>query len=424
MYAVVDCDNCYVSCERVFRPDLEGKPCVVLSNNDGCVVARSKDAKQLGVKAGTPYYQLSQLFPNTEIHAFSSNYELYGDLTARVISIIADAAPSCFRYSIDEAFCHLKGMDTVDLKLWGEQLSQRIKKCVGVPISVGIAPTKTLAKMATYYAKKHKGYNHCCLIDTDAKREKALKLFPIDEVWGIGRRNAARLQFQGIKTAHDFSCLNPSLVRASYNVCVERTLLELRGVDCIPNETMAKKKTISASRSFARMVGDLDTLRAYVSRHAVRCAEKLRAQDTVASVVGVYIQTNHFREDQPQYDNYKDVPLLTPTNSSIDIVKTALQCLSDIYRPGYQYKKAGVTVAGISESGAVQTNFLDFNHDRYLKMKKLDLVVDKLNKIEGGETIMIASQQFKGKQKYSEVLKADMKSPNPTTRWKDIIKLK
>ncbi len=424
MYAVVDCDNCYVSCERVFRPDLEGKPCVVLSNNDGCVVARSKEAKELGIKAGTPYYQLSQLFPNTKIHVFSSNYELYGELTARVISIIAESAPSYFRYSIDEAFCNLKGMERIDLKQWGEDLYRRIKKSVGIPVSIGIAPTKTLAKMASHYAKKYKGYNHCCIIDTDTKREKALKLYPIDEVWGIGRRISARLESQGIRTAYDFTRLTPDYVRATFNVTLQLTLLELRGEDCIPDEVMTKKKSICTSRSFAGMVGDIDTLRTHISNYASKCAEKLRKQDTVASIVGVFIQTNHFREDLMQYDNYKDITLLTPTNSSLDIVKAALNCLTEIYRPGYLYKRAGVIIMGITEKGGVQTNFLDYNHDRYLKMKNLDAVVDRLNKIGGSETIMIASQQYKGNQKYSEVLKADMKSANPTTRWKDIIKLK
>lgn len=424
MYAVVDCDNCYVSCERVFRPDLEGKPCVVLSNNDGCVVARSKEAKELGIKAGTPYYQLSQLFPNTKIHVFSSNYELYGELTARVMIIIAEAAPSYFRYSIDEAFCNLKGMDGIDLKQWGEDLYKRIKQSVGIPVSIGIAPTKTLAKMASHFAKKHKGYNHCCLIDSETKREKALKLYPIEEVWGIGRRISFRLKEQGIQTAFDFTRLTSDYARSFFNVLLSRTLMELQGVDCIPNEVMTKKKSICTSRSFSGMIADFDTLRTHVSNYAAKCAEKLRQQQTSASVIGVFIQTNHFREDLIQYDNFKDMTLLTPTNSTIDIIKVAEQCLHEIYRLGYQYKKAGVIVMGITNSNSIQTNFLDYNHDHFTKMKNLDAVVDKLNKIGGSETVIIAAQQYKGNQKYTEVIKADMKSPNPTTRWKDIIKLK
>ena len=200
-FAVVDCDNCYVSCERVFRPDLNGKPVVVLSNNDGCVVARSNEAKKMGIKAGTPYFKLAQEFPDQKIAVFSSNYELYGDLTARVMTIIAQRAPEYFRYSIDEAFVVLKGMEDVDLKAWGENLYKSIKQGVGIPVSIGIAPTKTLAKMASHFAKHYKGYNHCCLIDNNEKRKKALKLYPINEVWGIGRRYVAKLESMGIHTA-------------------------------------------------------------------------------------------------------------------------------------------------------------------------------------------------------------------------------
>lgn len=393
-------------------------------NNDGCVVARSKEAKELGIKAGTPYYQLCQLFPNTKIHVFSSNYELYGELTVRVMTIIAEVAPSYFRYSIDEAFCNLKGMEGIDLKKWGEDLYKRIKRPVGIPVSIGIASTKTLAKMASHYAKKYKGYNHCCLIDSDVKREKALKLYPIEEVWGIGRKLSVRLKSEGIQTAFDFTSLTPDYARSFFNVLLSRTLMELQGIDCVSDEVMTKKKSICTSRSFSCMISDYDTLRTHVSNYAAKCAEKLRQQQTSASVIGVFIQTNHFREDLKQYDNFKDLPLLTPTNSTIDIIKAAEQSLREIYRTGYQYKKAGVIVMSITNTNSIQTNFLDFNHEHFLKMKNLDEVMDKLNKIEGNETVIVASQQYKRNQKYTEVIKADMKSLNPTTRWNDIIKLK
>ena len=187
MFAIVDCDNCFVSCERVFRPDLNGKPVVVLSNNDGCVVALSNEAKKLGIKAETPYFQLKDLFPGQEIAVFSSNYELYLDMTDRVMSLVRKEVPEFYRYSIDEGFCDLSGMEHFDLKAWGEQLHKTIKHNTGMPVSIGIGPTKTLAKMASHYAKHYPGYKHCCVIDTDEKRIKALKLYPIDEVWGIGR---------------------------------------------------------------------------------------------------------------------------------------------------------------------------------------------------------------------------------------------
>ena len=234
-YAVIDCDNCYVSCERVFRPDLKGKPVVVLSNNDGCVVARSNEAKRLGIKAGVPYYQLEQQFPQGEIAVFSSNYELYGELTARVVSIIRQEAPACFRYSIDECFVCLDGMEHTDLKKWGENLHKKIMRYVGMPVSIGVAPNKTLAKMASHFAKKYRGYRHCCLIDSDEKRLKALKLYPVGEVWGIGRRYAGRLEAMGIATAYDFAAHSAEWVRREMgNVVIQRTWRELGGEDCVP----------------------------------------------------------------------------------------------------------------------------------------------------------------------------------------------
>ena len=328
MYGIIDCDNCYVSCERVFRPDLKDKPVVVLSNNDGCVVARSNEAKKMGIKAGTPYFQLAEQFPNQKIVVFSSNYELYGELTSRVVSIIRKEAPAYFRYSIDECFVYLDGMEKIDLKAWGEELHKKIKRNVGMPVSIGLAPNKTLAKMASHFAKKYQGYRHCCMIDSDEKRIKALKLYPIDEVWGIGRRYAARLEALGVKTAYDFAGHNQTWVKAPFNnIVIERTWRELNGEDCVPNEEMAKKKSICTSRSFNGMITDLDGLRTHVSNYAARCAEKLRQQGTVASIVGVFLNTNAFREDLPQYWNFQEMRLVTPSSSTITIVKAANEVL-------------------------------------------------------------------------------------------------
>ena len=431
MYAIVDCDNCYVSCERLFRPDLNGKPGVVLSNNDGCVVARSNEAKQMGIKAGTPYFQLSELFPGQKIAVFSSNYELYGDLTGRVMTLLAHEAPEYFRYSIDEAFLRLHGMDSIDLKAWGEQLHLKVRHNIGMPVSIGIAPNKTLAKMASHFAKHYKGYNHCCLIDTDAKRCKALALYDIHEVWGIGRRYADRLQRMGIHTAGDFADMSAEAVNATFrNVVILRTWRELNGEDCVPNEEMAKKKSICVSRSFNGMISDFDTLRTHLSNYAARCAEKLRRQHTVASVVSVFLSTNPFREDLPQYNNYGEHRFLTPTANSIDIVKAAAHCAEGIYRPGFCYKRAGVIVMSIDSGPGIQTNFLDFDADRLQKIKHLDQVVDRLNKVNGTETIVLGSQQYPGKgrgdksPKFEEAIKREFKSPNYTTRWSDIIPLK
>ena len=431
MYGIVDCDNCYVSCERVFRPDLNGKPVVVLSNNDGCVVARSNEAKKLGIKAGMPYYQMAEQYPDQKIAVFSSNYELYGELTGRVMEIIRQEAPAYFRYSIDECFVYWNGFEGMDLKTWGEELHKRIRKSVGMPVSIGLAPTKTLAKMASHFAKKHAGYHHCCLIDSDEKRIKALKLYPIDEVWGIGRRYAAKLEALGVKTAYDFAEHNRLWVKATFNnIVIERTWRELNGEDCVPNEEMAKKKSICTSRSFPGMISDLETVSTHVSNYAARCAEKLRQQGSVASIVSVFLNTNYFREDLPQYWNYQEKRLVVPTASTIDIVKAANDILKQIYREGYLYKKAGVIVMGIGPNSPVQTDLFDYNAEQFQKMKRLDAVIDRINRVNGSETIVLGSQQYaqkdgKGKAEvFANAIKHDFRSKNPTTRWTDIIPLK
>ena len=427
MYAIIDCDNCFVSCERVFRPDLIGKPVCVLSNNDGCVVARSNEAKALGIKAGLPYYQLKERFPNDEVIVFSSNYELYGDITDRVMSLVRKASPTFYRYSIDEGFCDLSGMENYDLKKWGEDLSAFIWKATRMPVSIGIASTKTLAKMASHYAKHYKGYKHCCMIGTEDQRIKALEKYEIEEVWGIGRRYAARLQGMGVKTAFEFASQGESWVRSYLNnVVAIRTWKELNGIDCIPMEEMSKKKSICTSRSFPGMVSDMETLRTSISNFAARCAEKLRKQESVAQTVSVFIDTNHFREDLPQYWNMAEERLLTPSNSTLQIVQTATRCMERIFRKGYSYKRAGVIVMGICPDSGIQTNFIDYNKERFEKLKRIDEVLDKINREYGSEKIVLASQQYtakggKGKAGvFKDSIKHDFRSPCYTTRWSDI----
>ena len=456
MYGIADLDNCYVSCERVFRPDLKGVPVVVLSNNDGCVVARSNEAKAMGVKEGTPYFQLAQLFPNQKIAVFSSNYELYGELTGRVVSIISKETPAYFRYSIDECFMYLDGIELDKLQQWGENLHKRVKREVGMPISIGLAPTKTLAKIASKLAKKYEVYKHCCMIDTDYKREKALEWCPIEDVWGIGRRYAAKLQSLGCKTALDFANINKAAIeRVQSQVCLDsaereqarlkgkdwvrltfnninivRTWQELNGEDAVPNEELAKKKSICTSRSFNGMISDIEGLKTHVSNYAARCAEKLRQQNTVASIVGVFLNTNAFREDLAQYWNFRERQLITPSSSTITIVQAANDVLQSIYRPGYQYKKAGVIVMGIGPDSPIQQDLFDINAEQFQKMRRLDEVVDRINRMHGSETIVLGSQQYtrkdgKGKADvFANAIKHDFKSKNPTTRWSDIIHLK
>ena len=346
-----------------------------------------------------------------------------------MVEIIRKEAPAYFRYSIDECFVYLDGMEHMDLKAWGEQLHKRIKQSVGMPVSIGLAPNKTLAKMASHFAKRYPGYRHCCLVDTDEKRVKALKLYPIDEVWGIGRRYAARLEAQGIHTAYDFAQHPESWVRATFNnIVILRTWKELNGQDCVPNEEMAKKKSICTSRSFPGMIADLDSLRTHVSNYAARCAEKLRRQGTVASIVGVFLHTNPFREDLPQYWNFTETRLITPTSSTTAIVKKANELLRQLYREGYHYKKAGVIVMGIGPDSPIQQDLFDTDAEHFQKMRRLDAVIDRINKLNGSETIVLGSQQYIGKDgktlTFANAIKHDFRSKNPTTRWSDIIVLK
>ena len=459
MYGIVDCDNCYVSCERVFRPDLEGKPVVVLSNNDGCVVARSNEAKALGIKEGTPYYQVAEQFPQEKIAVFSSNYELYGELTSRVVSIIRQEAPAYFRYSIDECFVYLNSSlftPHSSLQKWGENLHNRIWRSVGMPVSIGLAPNKTLAKIASKLAKKaaiervqsqacfssvereqarpevkFEEYRHCCIIDNDANRIAALKWLPVEDVWGIGRRYAERLHALGCRTAFDFAEHHKDWVRLTFNnINIVRTWQELNGEDVVPNEELAKKKSICTSRSFNGMIPDKETLRTHIANYASRCAEKLRRQNTVASIVGVFVSSNPFREDLLQYWKYDELRLVTPTSSTIPIVQAAAEVLDRIFVQGVQYKRAGVIVMGISPNSPIQQDLFDVTAEQIGKMKRLDEVIDRINKCYGSETIVIGAQQYtqkngKGKAEvFANAIKHDFKSKNPTTRWSDIIRLK
>jgi DNA polymerase V len=384
----------------------------------------------MGIKAGTPYFQLAEQFPNQKIAVFSSNYELYGELTGRIVSLISQEVPAYFRYSIDECFIYLDGMEHLDLKKWGEGLHKKIKQYVGMPVSIGLAPNKTLAKMASHFAKKYQGYRHCCMIDSDEKRIKALKLYPIGDVWGIGRRYAAKLESLGVKTAYDFAAHHGDWVKLTFNnIVIQRTWRELNGEDCVPNEELAKKKSICTSRSFNGMISDFDSLKTQVSNYAARCAEKLRQQGTVASSVGVFLNTNAFREDLAQYWNFQEKRLITPSSSTITITQAASDILKSIYRQGYQYKKAGVIVMNIGPDSPIQQDLFDINAEQFQKMKRLDEVIDRINRMHGSETIVLGSQQYtrkdgKGKADvFANAIKHDFRSPSPTTRWSDVIRL-
>lgn len=374
MFGLMDCNNFYASCERVFNPALNGKPIVVLSNNDGCVIARSNEAKALGIKMGVPAYQIKDLVSSHEVAVFSSNYTLYGDMSGRVMSILAGLAPEIEVYSIDEAFINFDGIQ--DVQSLGTKIVNKVTCGTGIPVSLGIAPTKTLAKVANKFAKKYSAYNRLCIIDTEEKRIKALKLTDITDVWGIGRRQAAKLEKQRVKTAYDFTQLPGSWVRKNMTVVGERTWKELRSISCIDMESAPPaKKQICTSRSFGKMLTDIDTMSEAIATHASTCAKKLRQQKSYAMSLMVFIHTNNFREDLPQYWKNTVIHLPVPTNDTLEIVHYALTGLKTIFIQGYQYKKAGVIITEITEGA--QMGLFD-KIDR-TKREQLMQTIDQIN---------------------------------------------
>lgn len=422
-WALVDCDNFFCSCERVFRPDLNGKPVVVLSNNDGCVVARSSEAKAMGIKMGLPYYQMLQQFPYSGITAFSSNYRLYGDLSARVMAILRDNAPFMYQYSIDEAFLDLSGMGNIELKEWGESLAKKIRMWTGIPVSIGIAQSKTLAKVASKYAKKYSGYNKCCLISTEAQRRKALQLLEIGDVWGIGRRITRSLAYAGVNTAWDFAEKSRGWIKSRYHVPGERTWLELNGYSVIGIDEMegTTKKSIMTSRSFPGMLTTIEDVEPHIANYAARCAAKLRKQESVCAMLSVFIQSNYFREDLPQYSSNASYVFTTPTNTTNEIVSAAIAVMKHIYRNGIHYKRAGVMVSDISSEKAIQPDLFEFDPDRSKKYRSISEAMDEINRRLGADTLILASQQYSKKDefgknvKFTEAIKRDLKSPDYST---------
>lgn len=422
MWGLVDCDNCFCSCERVFRPDLIGKPIVVLSNNDGCVVARSNEARTLGVRMGIPYYQMLEQFPNAGITAFSSNYNLYNDMSNRVMSILRAEAPEVFQYSIDEAFLLLRGMDRIDLHKWGEQLSAKILQWLGMPVSIGIASTKTLAKIASKFAKKYPGYHKCCIIANDNQRISALKLTPVEDVWGIGRRMASTMNTYGIATAYDFSRRPQSWVKRLFTITGERTWRELNGEDVTPvDEISVEKKSIMTSRSFPRLVTDLIDLKAHIANFAGKGAEKLRRQKSVCATVTAFMSTNPFRDDLPQYNPSDFITFPTPTDTTQEIVAAALKIAEKIYTPGYHYKRAGVLLSHFSHSNAVQMDLFSFDPIVRRKMRSISCVMDFVNARMGSDTVTLGSQQYRDKDadgntiRFRQAIRQSLRSPDYTT---------
>ena len=422
MYCLVDCDNFFCSCERVFRPDLIGVPLVVLSNNDGCVVARSKEAKALGVPMGLPFYQMKERFPDKGIVPFSSNYVLYADMSARVMATLRQEAPEVYQYSIDEAFLDLKGMERFDLHEWGVVLAEKVYKWTGIPVSLGIARTKTLAKVAVRFAKKYHGYKKCCVLATEEQREKALQLTEVGDVWGIGRRHNRSLKSYGVYTAYDFTRKSQSWVNKNYHITGERTWLELHGRDVLPWDTMERtKQSIMTSRTFPTMYTTLEELTPHIANYAARCALKLRKQKSVCAMLTVFARTNPFREDLPQYHGHAVHLFTTPTANTGEIVEAALAKLRELYRPGIHFKRAGVLVERLTSAEAVQPDLFEFDPERRARLDSIASAMDTINARLGNDTVMLASQQYVDKSdagkniKFKDAIKRDMKSPDYST---------
>ena len=418
MFALVDCNNFYASCERLFRPELNGKPIVVLSNNDGAVIARSNEAKALGVPMGALAFEYESFFLKNNIHVFSANFALYGDMSARVMTILQEYSPECEIYSIDEAFLKLTGFELFDLEKYGAEIQQRVRKHTGIPICIGIAPTKALAKVANRIAKKYpKELKNSYVIDSEEKRLKAIKWLQIEDVWGIGRKHTARLKDVGIKTAYDFTQLNDSWVKRKLSIVEYRLKRDLQGFPTLDLEDIKPRKNISTTRSFERNLLNSNEIQERITTFAVACAEKLRKQKSCCTAIMVFLRTNSHRTELEQYNGSTVVKLPFPTNSSIEIAQFACEGFKRIFRKGYQYKKAGVIIMDFKPEDEIQLNLFENSHPKH---RQLMTVIDRINTSFGQQKIKLASQD----QKRVWKMKQERLSPRYTTRLSDIITIK
>lgn len=411
MFALVDCNNFYVSCERVFRPELNHKPVVILSNNDGCIIARSGEAKALGLKMAEPVFRRKQLIRENQVQVFSSNYTLYGDLSQRVMDTLRQAVPDVEVYSIDEAFLELRNIPG-DLNEWAKKLIRTVWRNTGIPVSVGVGPTKTLAKIASKAAKQGTG---TFVIRNNRHRDCLIRNTAVEKVWGIGRKYHKLLYANHIYTAFDFSRTDDLWLRQKMKVMGLRIKKELLGEPCIPLEKKTPtKKAIATTRAFGKKTSNLRLLREAVATYAARCAEKLRRQRSTASLLTVFIHTDPFSPIEPQYSQSKSLPLPMATNSTEELIRYALMLLDKIFHAGYRYKKAGVIVEGLVPEQHCQPGLFD-TVDRE-KQKILCRTIDELNHRMGRDRIRMAIQGDGKEWK----LRQEKLSQRYTTRWDEI----
>lgn len=416
MIALVDCNNFYASCERSFNPRLNGQSVVILSNNDGCVIARSNEAKPF-VPMGAVAYQYREVFKQHHIHVFSSNYPLYGDMSQRVMNTLKQLAPEVEIYSIDEAFLNLKTLPTEQLTAFGKEVKEKVFKNTRIPVSIGVAPTKALSKIANKIAKKYPhqtGGVYC--ISTEEQRVKALKWTKIEDVWGIGRRLSKRLQAMQIHTALDFTQLPDEFLRQRFSIVELRLKHELEGKERLEMEKVQNKKSIATTRTFERSMDDFEQIKERVTTFASVCAQKLRAQHSSCQLLTLFIRTNTINPDLPQYSNSITIPLPFPTNSSIEISKQALNALHLIYKSGYKYKKAGIIVSAIQTEDAQQLNLFEHENPKHKGLMK---VVDQMNARFGNNALKLATQNLQR----TWVMRQERLSPRYTTDWNDLLEV-
>ncbi|TCP23993.1 DNA polymerase V [Tenacibaculum skagerrakense] len=418
MYALVDCNNFYASCERVFNPNLRNKPVAILSNNDGCVISRSDEAKNIGLPMGAPIFKWDNYCKQHNIKVISSNYPLYGDMSDRVMKILSQFTPDIEIYSIDEAFLQFKGFENYELNSYGKDIKNRILQWTGIPTCVGIAPTKALSKVANKIARKFLDEtNGVYVIDSEEKRIKALKWMPLDNVWGIGRGLHKKLTAEGCVKAYDFTQLNSEMVRKKYSITAWRLQQDLLGKPTMELDEEKDKKAIATTRSFEYTYSDIENIKERISTFATNCAEKLRKQKSSCHMIIVLLRSDRHKKDLEQHRVSKTVILPYPTNSSLVISKCAVEAVKTIFKPGIRYKKAGVIVTGLVPENNFQ---LDLFSKENPKHKPLMLAIDQINKKYRSNSIKLANQDLERTWK----MRQERLTPKYTTNINDIIVVK
>ena len=421
--ALVDVNNFYVSCERVFNPKLRDRPVVVLSNNDGCIISRSAEAKALGIPMGAPWFKVRKYAEQEGVYAYSSNYALYADMSNRVMSVLRQFSPTQEIYSIDESFLDFSDFVRRDLTAYAQQLRQTVLQSTGLPVCVGMASSKTLAKLANHCAKQQSGLAGVCNFNslTPGALDDTLRQIEVGHVWGIGRNLHRQLQQNGLLSAYDLKISNPAAMRQKFNVVMEKTIRELNGIACLGLEQMrGPQQQILSTRSFGQPVRDLQSLEEAVTLYTTRAGEKLRKQQLHAGSVYVYIRTSPFREAHQQYDNSVRLPLTVPTNNTLQLVQVALLGLRQLYRPGYDYMKAGISLGELVTAEAQQQDLFQTSINQE-KTGRLMHALDSINRKMGRATLKLASEGVQDRQPWR--MKQERRSPGYTTRWEDLLQV-